>query len=305
MKKLSFEDFVKVVQEKIGELLPKDYDGAQIEIRHVVKNNNITLTGLIINLPGCRVTPNIYLDYFYQSYLDDDMNIEEILQKIIEVRIQHSVPPEEFNLDELLDFEKVKDRIYPKLVNRDDNRDYLADKAFKPLANLAVVYQIDVGEHNDSMATITISEGILHNWNRNIDELHDIAVVNMKRDRQSVFLGMSEVLQELMGGAASSLTGSAEMMWILTNQRKYLGASAVLDDEIMERVCKQFDNRLYIIPSSIHELIIVPSDGMDPNQLLEIIASVNGTEVQPEDKLSGDLYVYDAEKRMLNRFVTG
>ncbi len=305
MKKLSFEDFVKVVQEKIGELLPKDYDGAQIEIRHVVKNNNITLTGLIINLPGCRVTPNIYLEYFYQSYLDDDMNIEEILQKIIDVRIQHSVPPEEFNLDELLDFEKAKDRIYPKLVNRDDNRDYLADKAFKPLANLAVVYQIDVGEHKESIATITISEGILHNWNRNIDELHDLAVANMKRDRPSVFLGMSEVLKELMGGDAPILAGSSEMMWILTNRKKYLGASAVLDDEILERICKQFDNRFYIIPSSIHELILIPSDGVDPNQLLEIIASVNGTEVQPEDKLSGDLYVYDAEKRMLNRFVTG
>ena len=62
-----------------------------------------------------------------------------------------------------------------------------------------------------------------------------------------------------------------------------------------------FRSNLYIIPSSIHEVILLPDSGKEPDAtaLKEMIREVNSTQVAPEEILSDNLYYYDAtDKRV-------
>ena len=70
----------------------------------------------------------------------------------------------------------------------------------------------------------------------------------------------------------------------------------------IDEICEKFDNKFMIIPSSVHELIIIPSEGVDPYNILEMISEVNGSEVRSEEVLSNDLYMYDREKKTIIKF---
>ena len=66
-------------------------------------------------------------------------------------------------------------------------------------------------------------------------------------------------------------------------------------------IAEKYDSDLYLIPSSIHEMILVPANSMDENFLREAIRSVNENEVPPEDILTESLYLYRRENGRIDR----
>ena len=93
-----------------------------------------------------------------------------------------------------------------------------------------------------------------------------------------------------------------EAMYVLTNVGKYNGAAAILDEKLMEQISEKFQEGFYIIPSSIHETLIVPkSQPLTITYLENMVSEINATEVSPEEMLSNHIYEYDAEKHEIIR----
>ena len=78
MDRTSFDEFLTIVTNRIWEYLPECFSDARFELSTVAKNNDFVLTGLVIRSNTSNTSPVIYLDQYYEAYMDG-RDIEDIL----------------------------------------------------------------------------------------------------------------------------------------------------------------------------------------------------------------------------------
>ncbi len=300
-KKYSFEQFVEAVVDKIREFLPESFADARVELSTVTKNNNLRLTGLTIRSVDKNISPTIYLEHFYQNYMEgDDMN--EVLERIAETRIKSDV--NEFDVGQISDFDRVQSRLVPKLINKAWNEQLLAERPHKEIADLAVTYQISLGNDFVDSASVAVTNQLLNQWDVDIETLHELAVRNMLNLYPSTLEPMSKVLAAMMGEETAEMLmvdcPEDEMMWVISNQCRLNGGTAVLDEKLMENIAEKFGEEFYLIPSSIHEWLLVrSSEGMEALMIGQMIQEVNAEQVAQDDRLSDHPYRYSIEEGIL------
>ena len=116
--------------------------------------------------------------------------------------------------------------------------------------------------------------------------------------------GMSQLMAEMMGPETAQMLGIAlvdpedEMMFVASNPNKLNGAAVLTYPGFLEQAAEQLGGDFYVLPSSIHEIILLPERGdMCPRELENMVQEVNATQVAPEDKLSDNVYHYDSEAK--------
>ena len=294
MKRLQFDEFVGEVAGTIREYLPVSYCDAHISVDKVVKNNNLRLTGLTIRSVDSNICPTIYLESFYKEYQSGE-EIDEILSKIAAIRVKHEVK-QPFDADFIADFEQVRTRIIPRLVGAKWNKHILFQRPYTMIDDLAVIYHIDMGERDfDGHATIPITNEIIRAWSIDVSTLHEQAVSNMSQYMSSSLMSMGQAIGELTGESFEE-----ETMYVLSNQMKMFGATALLDKEMMDSIIAKF-GEIYILPSSLHEVLIIKATAdFEVSQLEDMVRGVNADVVAQEDRLSDHVYGYDIEKGLFS-----
>jgi len=297
MAKMLFSDFQNEIVAKIKDYLPESFNNSEVSLQ-IVQKNNLELTGIVIRSISSVVTPTIYLDNFYSQY-ESGEEIGEILRKIAELRINHEFE-NEFDIESITSWNRCKDRIIPKLVGVENNRDFLKERPYTEIADLAVVYCILLEESSDGSMTVPITNQLMDSWEVAVDELHEVAVDNMLIITPSSFRSMAQVMQEMMGLSDEEMEemeemgmASGEQMYILTNKQKLNGAAALLDSRMMEAIYERI-GEFYILPSSTQEVICLPiGNRMDVEDLKAMVKEVNDTQVALEDLLSYSVYSYN------------
>ena len=121
----SYSEFMEYIKENVTDYLPERFESAEITIRQVVKNNDVVLDGLLISSPDSHVSPAIYLNPLYEQY-KEGKDLDEIVSNIADTYIENIAPLEEraiqMPLDDMFDYEQVKDNIFPRLVNLERNQ---------------------------------------------------------------------------------------------------------------------------------------------------------------------------------------
>ena len=90
------------------------------------------------------------------------------------------------------------------------------------------------------------------------------------------------------------------MMYVLSNGENWLGSGVIAYPKILDMAAEKLGGSFYIIPSSIHEVILLPASLIDPEPVVSIIKEVNKSVVSPEERLSDNLYYYDAGKKLFS-----
>lgn len=295
----SFEEFKNEVVGKIREFLPESFASAEISLQVVRKNNDLQLTGLTIRSTESNICPTIYLEKFYDEYVEG-ADISEILERIAEVRMDHEVS-ESFDVAQITDFEQIKGKLVPRLINAEMNSELLEARPHKLVADLAVTYCALLDQSFDGTASVAVTNELMKMWNTSVEELHEIAVANLSELLPSTFKGMTEVMSEMMGMSTEDMemmgmSTDEEQMYVLSNSIKVNGASALLDAKMMEEIIEKVGD-FFILPSSIHETLVVPvKSGMDVESLEAMVREVNSTQLQPDEILSNRVYSYNLEE---------
>lgn len=82
------------------------------------------------------------------------------------------------------------------------------------------------------------------------------------------------------------------------DSRKTYGACSILYPGMLEQLAERIGGDYYMIPSSVHEFLLVPREReQDREELKKMIAEVNRTELPPEEVLSDHLYLYCSRER--------
>ena len=299
---MKLNEYAENVKANILEYLPQEYQDAEVQINKVSKNNGLELTAISIK-GNENICPNIYLEPFFEQY-NNGISLEDSLKSISDVYLREMKNIPVFPIEKFT-YENIKDKLYVTLVNAEKNEKMLSDMPHKNYEDLATVYRIQVNVSPENRGSIAIHNSHLSMFGVDVETLHEQAMANMKQLMPYSFQNMNEILAEMMGDFPEELMLSeAEMcpMWVLTNIDKMNGAAYMLDDEVLRDISEKLDSNLIILPSSIHECIILCEDeNMDLDYIRSMVGDVNATQVEPEEVLSDSIYRYDAKEQTLSK----
>ena len=272
---------------------------ASLSIQSVVKNNNVQLDGLTIMEGGTNLSPTIYLNYFYETY-QNGVEFSSILNTILHT-YQSNKPRGKIDTSFFTDYANVRSHIAYKLLHYERNRHLLADLPHFRYLDLAIVFYCLVSSSPSGNATILIRKDHLRFWNISPTQLFDAAKENTPRLLSYDLRNMNDLMEELLAPAHSTLSdpdikkedAAICPMYVLTNQNNLNGASCILYEHLLEHFADRLCCDLYILPSSIHEVILIPATSDTSYQeLSQMVQEVNDTQVSPEEILSDHVYYF-------------
>ncbi|MEG0962191.1 MAG: DUF5688 family protein [Lachnospiraceae bacterium] len=302
---MTYEEF----KEQITLELPLHFpQGTHITFHFISHNNHTSEEGLTILEPGFNISPTIYLTSFYEKLIAG-MPFSELLEEMIHYYRKH-LPVKNFDTSSFLNFETIRSRIVYKLVHYEKNKELLQEVPYIPYLDLAIVFYCLISKSQYENATILIRLEHLSYWNISIDTLMTLAKQNTPFLLSFCCDSLSELLlplitqlpetEQLETQEMLSATPTAPM-YVLTNQQRLNGACCILYEGVLADMANRLNSSLYILPSSIHEVIIIPADAAtNPNSLTQMVQDINNTSVLPEEVLSDHIYYYNKESQQLS-----
>ena len=309
---LNYEEFKEKIKDDIKDYMDEKYKDCGVFIRKVNKTN-CEVDGLnFYNIPGLKnATPTIYVNNLYEEY-ERTGNYEEVVRGAAET-MERGI--ESFNKEikaELLDTSRLKDNVFFTLINAEQNKELLKTVPHRKFEDLAIVYRWNIGSDSSGMYTNLVDsrlakkEGLTENdlYNaarKNTKELLPVSVRNMNEIISEIIFGENELEDEMDKEFKKVMmeTPNEHSMYVITNESKLYGAASILYEEPLHELAEKFGSDLYILPSSVHEVIAVSADMGSPDDLAEMVYEINMEQVDIDDRLSNQVYCYDKDLRTL------
>lgn len=197
---------------------------------------------------------------------------------------------------------KEKEILY-QLINYDNNKALLERVPHIRYLDMAIIfyYWKDFGER--SLGAGIVSREQMQEWGYTLEELEKTAACNTPRLFPVLFQPIEELIREMIGEELEEVLRekrndpSLIPMHVLTNQSKLFGAAVILYPQVLWAISHTLQDDLYILPSSIHECIIVPTSvKCSRKELQQIVEEVNEIQVPKMEILSNHVFLYKKEE---------
>ena len=290
------EEVLKGVEEKAGGTL-------KVRIVPGKKNNGVTLTGIITSKQDGKGGACIYLENYYEDYCDNRITLDEVTEDVYDKLMEHRNDLDGVDMKALWDWEAAKTRIRVKLVNREMNCEFLKKVPHRDFLDLAVIYYVTVeGLPEGVNGAFTVSDGNMEIWKKEEDDLYQMAVSNMRLDGKPVFEDMEKVIRNIVPEEIPDLAVGIPKFrfYVLTNPQKVFGAVVLLDGSTLKEIGDKLECDFIVLPSSLHESIIIPADvSVAYQELAEMVTDINRNVVSIEERLSDHVYLSGRKEGVL------
>jgi hypothetical protein len=308
-----YNSFINEITRMVKKMMGEEFS---VRIYKVTKNNSLELDSLVLLREGKNFAPNIYLMPYYEAYLEGT-SIKELADRLCGIYQHCSIPivDEKFSYS----FEDMKEFLIYRLVSYDKNRKLLEKVPHIKYLDLAITFHCLVRDDDEGIGTIRVTNEHTQQWKATLQELHALAINNTKRLFPSTIRSMEEVIkgmlaeefitseeddlsEELLDRFLSNNSNTSnQKMYILTNQKGINGASCLLYDNVLREFANQIHSDFYILPSSIHEIILVPYEKeITIDTLTEMVKDVNRTQVAGDEVLSDRVYFFSRENNAIS-----
>ena len=296
---MEYKEFVEYIKMNAGYIAG---EGGNITINHVIKNNGCEMDGLVIMEKGKDIAPTIYLDSFYELYTNGE-NIKNIIRQI-ELIYEQNKNNVTFDVNILKHFDTIKDKIVYKVVNYRSNEKLLEQVPHKRILDLAVVFYCLLDNEYGRSATALIYNNNLKNWNVTIDDVYKAALKNTPDLLHSKISSMAALFEKCgvnVDGEEVDLKDYVPSdMYVLTNESKLNGAACILYENVLYDFAQKLGADLYILPSSVHEVILLPKLSMfEKDELVNMVKEVNTEGVAADEVISDHVYEYNRTERLI------
>lgn len=248
---------------------------------HTAVKNGVEKTAISIVNKDSNMSPVIYIDSV------NDKTAEEIASYVINV-YEKNTKADNFDVEWLKSFENVKEKLDFYIQKIEE-----PSKVMRPYLDLFVGVKINLVVA-ETDASIRITRDLFKMWNITEDELFNSA----QKDEYTI----QTMFEALIGNVPTEAIEEIDFnndMYVISNKSRFMGATCLLYPELFSPMAKQLQSDLWIIPSSIHECIVVPAGMMCKDELSEMITEVNNTEVEDIERLSNHPYFYDFESNTI------
>lgn len=301
MEILSFDAFSDRVQKEIRDWLPDLYKDAEVNVQTVERLRG-AYTGITV-VPGEQmIAPIINLQEFYNIYLSD-ADWEKVMRSMADLVTRFSRLPD---VEWLSHYEQVKDSLFLKLCSIEGNEQLLEEMPHWRFADLALTMHIRTKYYDNELYSVAVTRDMAEEYGMTETDLLKDAFVSAQEMFPVHFEAMEHVLE---GGYAYNPadpkpqpTPAGSGMLLLTNQYMLNGASALFYPGILKEAAVLMEGSYYILPSSIHELILLPEKFVEDYRDVErTVRRINRMQVAPEDWLSDHVYHYDDRTALFER----
>ena len=287
--------FTEEMKKRIAAKMGEDY---VVERCRVLKNNGVQLEGISVRKKGNLISPNLYMQHFYQRFLQNEP-LEELVDDVI-FCVEQKCRDQDLDIENFADFEKAKERIAFKLINFERNWELLQNVPYERFMDLAkVYYYLFPGSERGQIASVLISYEHLSCWGISEQTIKTYAARNTPRLLPPAIIGMRELFAKMMKKDLFAGEPEAEFpMYVMSNDNRVNGAATMAYPDTIRNFAKTLGTNLYVIPSSIHEVILIPENG-DTEEMNRMVSEVNRTALDPMEVLADHIYFYDRKDNIL------
>lgn len=294
-------DSIEYYANEVKNMLYDKYNVVS-EVIKTKKNNNVEYTSLLINEES-KVRPTIHLDSFYNR--DEDIEeVADVIKDLLDKEKDNTYMTDmEALVDSFLDYNSVKDKIYPYVVNAKLNEKDGCVKA--TFGDLSVIFKIRVScDENNNFGTARIQEEMLEKWGIDLPTLIDDAYNNLRKDN-IIITSIGNVLKNMFSQqlppeidqAMQEELENSNVFHVVTNQLNVGGAIYLTSPFYLNYICDNLRIKsMYIIPSSTEEILVLPASGRDKESeenMLDMVKEINANEVADNIYLADNIYFFD------------
>lgn len=281
------EEFANMLKEELTRQL--DSDIYSIFIDKMPKNNQVK-TGVCIRKENFGAV--VYAEDILKDLKENPRPVEMVAREVIQCVIQNLQCAAPRALEHLLDWANVQDNIEFRLVNTDRNKELLASCPHRDFFDLSLIYYIALA--GDGAARV--GNAMMQHWGITEEDLFIAGCKAMRINHPVGARSMVSVIQEVDPGFAIEAPEDAVPLYVLGDSSERFLSSAIVYSDAVEELAMKYKADIYIIPSSVHELLLAPKFGeIDEMFLLQMVWAVNRTQVSEEDFLSDNIYVFRHE----------
>lgn len=278
------EKLRREVQREVGA-------GAEVFFQKIKRNNQVRQEGMVVREKGDGISSILPVFELYGKYQESKSMRQAVtaVLKMLEEKpkiLEKSLPKT---------WAEARGKIHAELVYYEWNKDALENVPYQRFLNFAVVYRMEVPMLEECEAGMRVNYHLMEMWGITKEQLHKTAMENLENETYQIRL-ISKVLGELMG-TVSEMPEDTTGEYVLSNARCRYGAVGMLRKDILQGFSERIGGNFYILPSSVHELILVPEIfPICTKYLKAMVREVNEGTVIREEWLSEDVYYYDCEK---------
>lgn len=270
------------------------YSKIELEEHIITKAQRGELTGLIFKEPGTICAPTFYVEDFYDLY-KEGRSLKDLSVTVVQdaYRYIHNPP----------DFPDIDHNVLSgqcifgvRLLNKSGNRDYLRDVTFLDAGcGFALIAEIRSG---DFRAVITNS--LMDSLGMTKEDLFERALEDSSMNDRATLYDLSDMLPAFPEGNINLLDSKAGTvlppvsLYVLSNESSFWGAAVLFYPGMMTRLNELMGGSFYVLPSSIHEVLLLPATEGDPQRLVDIIRSANRSVTDSDVFLADELFICES-----------
>ena len=255
----------------------------EISFGRINKQNRKGLHSCTLQLPGAAAAPTFYFEDLYEAYLNGTA-AEDIAESLINYARENNLDAIPGNID-IDDYECVKKKLGLVVIGEENNREYLKEMIYRKIEDLALIPIIFTNDRHGT-GCIKIREGFLKYWGVTANEVIEEAILNAPKILPPTFRQLNDIL------CCRHEDDNDDELFVISNSYYAGGAAVAFYPGFLDCIGKALGKDLFILPSSVNELILVTDSGQDPEVLLQIVKEVNRTQVEPGDFLTDAVYHY-------------
>ena len=292
------QEFAEDIKEKLSQ---KGYGEVETNFHNIEKTNQ-NYEAISVVPAGGNIGVNYNIENAFASY-EHSGDYEGVLASATGAIASGLDQVPVVNVNALMNYEIMKEKLSVEVISAEVNEELLAKVPHDRIEDLAVVYRFIMESNEDGRASILVNNDLNERMGVTHEQLRADALENSPEIRPAVIQGMNEVMKEMMGPEAYEMFGipddTEEMMFIATVPDKNSGAGVLAYQDFMDQAAEKIGGDFFILPSSIHEILLVPDDGQKgADELKAMVMDVNATQVSPEERLSDNVYHYDSKEHI-------
>ena len=299
---MDFETFKENLEKDVKAILDSRFGGdTYVEAQKVDKMNE-TYDALTVRPEESTIGVNLNVNTLYEAYQTGG-DYDDIVLKAADKAYNALDNKPEIDVASISDYEQMKQKLSMEVVSAERNAELLENVPHKNIEDMAIVYRLVLDSSAEGRSSILVTNQMLESYGITAEQLHNDAMEIAPEIRPAVIQGMSEVLAEMMGVEQAEVLGIVpvpdEPIYVATVPDKMQGASVLAYQDFMDQAAEKLGGDFFILPSSIHEILLVKDDGnFDRAALENMVKEVNATQVAPEDKLTDNVYHYDSQEKI-------
>ncbi len=292
---MDYKKFLEEIEEAVRR---KAGTQVKVAVSRALKTNRNYIDQISLLADGMNISPAIPLDVYYEQYRCGK-SIDFLAESIWSL-YEKSDQKGSADVSFYSDFEKVKLQIACKLINYNKNEELLRHVPHRRFHDLAIVYYCRTEHTVLGKGSILIQSDHLKQWDTDADHIHEAAFFNTMRILPYRIYDIADILEESFGRPRREKDTRHAQMYVLTNSEKYWGAVSIIYGGVLEKIAEKIGKDYFVLPSSIHECMIVPeADALKKEELHQMVREINRSCVAQEDILGDSIYHYSMEKREL------